>query len=194
MRIETDRLIITEFTMDMAQNVHENSLDEDNRRFVPDEVFETIEDARETIAFLMAQYGKSDGPLCYPVITKTLGLNIGYVQMVPIGNENWEIGYHIAKSHTGNGYATEAVKAFLPVMAKAIGIDQVTGICLSENVASKHVLIKCGFVPVFEGIGDYQGEKREVFRSVWKMPTNDNPPGVKVPGQHGKARQTRSRV
>lgn len=42
-KIETDRLMITEFTPDMAQAVHENSLDEDNRRFVPDEVFETVE-------------------------------------------------------------------------------------------------------------------------------------------------------
>ena len=47
MRIETDRLIITEFTPDMAGAVHENSLDEDNRKYVPDEVFETAEDAAE---------------------------------------------------------------------------------------------------------------------------------------------------
>ena len=53
-KIETERLIITEFTPDMAQAVHENSLDDDNRRFVPDEVFETVEDAAETIEFLMA--------------------------------------------------------------------------------------------------------------------------------------------
>ena len=35
MNFETERLIITEFTMDMAEAVHLNSLDEDNRRFVP---------------------------------------------------------------------------------------------------------------------------------------------------------------
>ena len=49
MRIETERLIITEMTMDMAMDVHKNSLDEDIRRFVPDEVFETIEEAQETM-------------------------------------------------------------------------------------------------------------------------------------------------
>ena len=97
MRIETERLIITEFTPDMAQAVHENSLDEDNRRFVPDEVFETVDDARETIECLMGQYGRSDGPLVYPVLTKAGSKNIGYVQMAPIGNGIWEIGYHIAK-------------------------------------------------------------------------------------------------
>ena len=60
---ETDRLFITELTMDMAMDVHKNSLDEDTRRFVPDEVFETLEDARETLEFLISRYGSVDGPL-----------------------------------------------------------------------------------------------------------------------------------
>ena len=34
MKIETERLIIVELNMDMAEAVHKNSLDEDNRRFV----------------------------------------------------------------------------------------------------------------------------------------------------------------
>ena len=169
MRIETERLIITEFEVDMAQAVHENSLDEDNRRFVPDEVFETADDARETIEFLMSQYGKTDGPLVYPVLKRNGGENIGYVQIVPLGDGIWEIGYHIAKDHTGKGYATEAVKAFLPVMAELLGIEEVHGICLAENIASKHVLGKCGFEPYFEGIGDYQGRKREIYKSIWKI-------------------------
>jgi ribosomal-protein-alanine N-acetyltransferase len=51
--ITTDRLLITEFHEEMAECVHLNSLDEDNRKFVPDEVFETVEEAEETIRFLM---------------------------------------------------------------------------------------------------------------------------------------------
>lgn len=46
MLIETERLIITEFTMDMAQVVQENSVDEDNKKFVPDEVWESVEPCR----------------------------------------------------------------------------------------------------------------------------------------------------
>ena len=168
MTIETSRLIITEFTEDMALDVHENSLDEDTRRFVPDEVFETVEEAREAITFLMSQYGGFRGPLAYPVLTRQEGRNIGYVQLVPMDGGAWEIGYHIAKKYTGNGFATEAVRAFLPRMAEAGGIREVHGICLSENTASKRVLLKCGFVPVYEGPGDYQGEMREVFRSLWQ--------------------------
>ena len=70
--VETDRLLITEMTMDMIMDVHKNSLDEDIRRFVPDEVFETLEDAKETVEFLMSQYGSTDGPQVYAVILKTI--------------------------------------------------------------------------------------------------------------------------
>ena len=161
--IETERLTITEFTPDMAQAVHENSLDEDNRRFVPDEVFETVEDAAETIDFLMSQYGGCEGPLIYPALLKD-GTNIGYVQAVPLGDGVWEIGYHIGAKYTKRGYATEAVSAFLPVIMEKIGITKMAGVCLAENIASQKVLEKCGFVLEFRGVDNSQGEPREICR------------------------------
>lgn len=42
--------------MDMAEAVYLNSLDEDNRRFLPDEVFETAEDAAKTVDAWMGVY------------------------------------------------------------------------------------------------------------------------------------------
>ena len=116
MRIETERLLITDFQADMAEAVHRNSLDEDNRRFVPDEVFETVEEAREVVTFLMGQYGGTEGPFVHPILLKS-GENIGYVQLVKLP-EGWELGYHVAQEYTSRGYATEAVRAFLPVMAE----------------------------------------------------------------------------
>ena len=163
MKIETERLIITEFTMDMAEAVHLNSLDEDNRRFVPDEVFETVEEAADTVGFLMGVYESGDGPLVYPVLLKD-GTYIGYVQAVPLDDGTWEIGYHIGGSYTGRGYATEAVKAFLPVIMPKLGIDRIKGICLAENKASVKVMERCGFIKEFEGIGPYQGEERMICR------------------------------
>ena len=168
MRIETERLVITRFTMDMAEAVHLNSLDEDNRRFVPDEVFETVEDAAETLSFLMGVYDTGDGPLVYPILLKD-GTYVGYVQAVPFDDGTWEIGYHIGAAYTKNGYATEAVKAFLPVIMPKLGISQMAGICLLENKASIKVLERCGFIKCFEGIGPYQGEDRPIFKSVFTL-------------------------
>lgn len=163
MRIETKRLIIAKFTMDMAQAVHLNSLDEDNRRFVPDEVFETVEDAADTVGFLMSVYENGDGPLVYPVLLKD-GTYIGYVQAVPFDDGTWEVGYHIGGNFTKQGYATEAVNAFLPVIMPKLGIRRITGICLADNKASAKVMERCGFVKEFEGIGPYQGEERRICR------------------------------
>ena len=165
--IETPRLQICEFTPEMAEAVHLNSLDEDNRRFVPDEVFETVEDARETVKFLISRYGSEDGPFVYPVLTKS-GENIGYVQLVRIP-DGWEVGYHIAKAYTRQGYAAEAVTAFLPWAAEKHGLTEIIGICLAENKASVRVMEKCGFTPVYRGQGPYQGETREIVKNIWKM-------------------------
>ena len=166
MRIETERLIITDFTLDMAEDVHLNSLDEDNRRFVPDEVFETVEEARETVAFLMGRYGGAEGPFVHPILLKT-GENIGYVQLVNIG-DGWELGYHIAKAYTGKGYATEAARAFLPAMAEKYRLKEIYGICLLDNGASARVMEKCGFTNLITGVGPYQGEQRPIVRNIWK--------------------------
>jgi len=167
--VETDRILIVEMTMDMAMDVHKNSLDDDTRRFVPDEVFETLEDAKETVEFLMSQYGSAEGPQVYAVVLKDGNKNIGYVQLVPIGEGKWEIGYHIAKQYTCNGYATEAVTAFLPIMAEKSAIKEVYGIRLLENIASGCVLEKCGFENFFEGEGAYHDGVYEISKSVWKL-------------------------
>jgi len=102
------------------------------------------------LEFLISQYGYFDGPLVYPIIVKETNSNVGYVQLVPIEDGNWEVGYHVAQKYTGNGYATEAVKAFLPVISKEANIKEVYGICLAENEASLAVMRKCRFVNIYQ--------------------------------------------
>jgi len=168
MNIKTSRLTITTFSLDMAQSVYENSQDDDTRRFVPDEVYDSVEEAREAIEFLMSRYDSADGPFVYPIITNDGGKNIGYVQLCKVDEGAWEIGYHIAKQFTGKGYAPEAVKAFLPAMAQKLNIKEVYGICLAENVASVRVLEKCGFTQIYHGLGNYQGKEAQIIKAIWK--------------------------
>ena len=171
MRIETERLIITDFLPDMAEAVHQNSLDADNRRFVPDEVFETVEDTAETIEFLIGCYGSKSGrPLVYPVLLKD-GTYIGYVQAVPMKDSTWEIGYHTGDKYRNQGYATEAVRSFLPVIMKELNIHTISGNVLSENIASVRVMEHCGFIKQFEGEGLYQGENRSIIRYQFNLQT-----------------------
>jgi len=141
--IKTQRLYITEFDKSMAESVHLNSLDEDNRRFIPDEVFETVDAARQALDALISFYSMSNSPLVYPVFLNE-GQQIGHVQVFP-ENNNWELGYQVAKQFTNNGYATEAVSAFLPLVMNKLGITEILAVCRADNEASRRVLEKCGF-------------------------------------------------
>ncbi len=164
-KIETDRLIITEFDENMAEDVHINSLDEDIRKYVPDEVFETVAVARDTIMFLMDCYKGSEGPFVYPILSKS-GENIGYVQAAPI-DEEWEVGYHIASKYTQQGYASEALGAFVPIIMKQLGINHIWGITRGDNIASCKVLKKCAFTLHYKGTGKYLGENYELCKYLY---------------------------
>ena len=149
----------------MCYDVYKNSQDEDNRRFVPDEVFESLEEATEVVEQIIKSYENEDGPFVYAVIRKGDSLNISYVQLVKI-NEGWEIGYHIAKQYTGNGYATEASKLFLDYLKDNMNLEKIYGVALADNKASRRVLEKCGFELIYEGMGLYQGKSREIIKTI----------------------------
>ena len=152
----------------MYEDVYRNSQDEDNRRFVPNEVFDSLEETKEVVDHIIASYDSVDGPFIYAVIRKEDNANIGYVQLVKI-EEGWEIGYHIAKRYTGHGYATEAVKLFLDCIRNNMDIKQVYGIALFDNKASRRVLEKCGFELIYEGNGIYQGSERKIIRTIKRL-------------------------
>ena len=62
----------------------------------------------------------------------------------------------------------EAVKAFLPVIAKQVNISEIYGICLAENTAALAVKRKCGIENLFAGSGSDQGAEREIVKNVWR--------------------------
>lgn len=165
-KLQAERLYITHFTLDMAESVHLNSLDADNRRFVPDEVFETVAIAEKVIKSLISFYNENGKPKVYPVLLND-GQQIGHVQAAPI-KKGWEIGYHVGEKYIGQGYATEAVKVFLPFILEQLGIGEIDGICHANNTASCKVMEKCGFILEYEGIGFYQWKIKKIRRYKYR--------------------------
>ena len=157
----TRRLVIKQLDAGLAWSIHAGSLDEDNRRFMPDEVFESPDEASAAIRQLTAFYATAEGPLVYAVLLKD-NTHIGHVEAVPMEGGRWEIGYHITKPYTGCGYASEAVAAFVPVIMRCLRINLIFGICDARNKASCRVLEKCGFSLVFEGIAAHQGRQTAI--------------------------------
>lgn len=52
---------------------------------------------------------------------------------------------------------------------KKMNIDTIFGICLADNVASRIVLERTGFIKLFEGVKNYQGENRKICRYIYRM-------------------------
>ena len=166
--IENNDLSICYLDSSMYFDVWQNSLDDNNRKFVPDEVFETLEEATEVVNQLIQCYESEDGPFIYAVIRKTDNMNLGYVQLVKI-DEGWEIGYHIAQKYNGQGYATRSVELFLEYLKDNTDIKEIYGVALALNKASRRVLEKNGFQLFFEGVGNYQGKKRKIIKTIKKL-------------------------
>ena len=58
-----------------------------------------------------------------------------------------ELGYGINDEYQGNGYATEAVKAVSEWALKQSNVTALEAETNEDNISSKRVLDKCGFVP-----------------------------------------------
>lgn len=163
--IENDRLQIVRMNQSMYYDIYKNSQDDNNRKFAPDEVFNSLEETSDVVNQIINSYDSKDGPFVYAVIRKKDNINLGYVQLVKI-EEGWEIGYHIAEIYNGNGYATEAVNLFLDHIKNNTNLKQIIGIALASNKASRRVLEKCGFELIYEGAGSYQGRKRKIIKAI----------------------------
>ena len=61
-------------------------------------------------------------------------------------------GYiHMVACHEdfrGRGYASKGLEIFIPFIMNRLGINEIYGICLSQNIASRRVLEKCGFMVI----------------------------------------------
>ncbi len=142
MKIVKDELEITEMSLSDVMAICEFSQDEDNRRFLPDEVFETYEQALESVTKIIANYDTGEGPQVFSLRAKNK--HIGHVELVKI-ERGYEVGYFVSKENRNKGYATKALQIFLEYLAQNTTLEEVYGICDEINFASQKVLDKCRF-------------------------------------------------
>ncbi|MBQ2691917.1 MAG: GNAT family N-acetyltransferase [Clostridia bacterium] len=155
-------LEIKKFDLWMAKDLSELSKNEQNRAFLPDEVFETEADARAAIELFIERYRSGLSPQVYALVERDTGRLIGHVEAVMLRDGSWEIGFHIGESFRGRGYARKGLAMFIPFITDRLGIDELWGICLEENIGSCRVLEGCGFELRFCGEGIYQGKSRKI--------------------------------
>lgn len=62
------------------------------------------------------------------------------------GTDLPEIGYRFCKKFWGMGLATEVCKRLIVYAFESLKFDKLVAVAIPENLASNHVLKKCGFI------------------------------------------------
>jgi RimJ/RimL family protein N-acetyltransferase len=87
------------------------------------------------------------------------GEAVGWVELRPAG-EQAEVSYNVAAELRGQGIAPRALSALLDWAADQIGLRRVRLACHVDNMASRRVAEKCGFVFVGQDGDEYKFERR----------------------------------
>jgi RimJ/RimL family protein N-acetyltransferase len=73
------------------------------------------------------------------------GEAVGWVELRPVGDQA-EVSYNVTAELRGRGIAPRALSAFLSWAAEHIGVRRARLACHVDNLASRRVAEKCGFV------------------------------------------------
>ena len=152
---ETEHLKVRKFEIEDAQCLYENHLEEEVKKWIPNESYADIEETKGAINFYVDCVNNNHLPYVLAVELKETGELIGDtgINEVEGGSNEVEIGYGICKKHSGKGYATELVKAMTEFSVETFEINVLYGRVMNGNNASIRVLEKNGYEFVKEEFG-----------------------------------------
>lgn len=161
-----------------AQKVFCMSVESSMQKWIPDQVYDSVEHSSEVLEFVISQYNSAASPREVPVVLGVcLAKNdelIGHVGVSPL-RDDVEIGYAIEEKEHGHGYATLAVQAMCKWAIERYSLPRILGVVAAENKASCRVLEKAGFKLKTEEMSQMHGQHKLV-RRYEKLPESDSQP------------------
>ena len=139
---DTEHLKIRKFKMEDAQRLYENHLEEEVKKWIPNESYADIKEAQGAINFFVDCVNNRHLPYVLAVELKETGELIGDtgVNEVEGKTNEVEIGYGICQKHSGKGYATELLKAMTEFIDSTFKMNVLYGRVMRGNHASVRVL------------------------------------------------------
>lgn len=150
-KIETSRLILRKIRIQDIEDMHEYTSNENVSKYVTWEPHQTIADTKSYIHFVLNQYDQqriAPWGVEFKENKKLIG-TIDFVSWQPV-HRTAEIGYAISQEYWGRGLTTEAVQALIKFGFTHMDILRIEARCMSENIASEHVMKKNGMI--LEGV------------------------------------------
>ena len=145
MELTTPRLHLRPFTLADQEAIHVVYADPDVMRYVGHGAHETMAETANALRIygdVLNQRGYS----FLAVIERTTGALIGDGGLHPMGGvgPDVELGYTLARSAWGRGYATELGRALIEYAFTVLRVPRVVAQVEPANSASRNVLVKLG--------------------------------------------------
>jgi len=164
MILQTSRLTLRPMSIADAESLHTIMSDAEVMAFWD---MSEIEDIELTIAILKSQLGDMKAKKSsYWAMTRTEdGMFVGCCDLSQI--DRWhhraEVGFIVARSFWGDGYAQEAMAAVVDHAAQALKLRRLTARTHLGNIRSVRLLEKLGFrhEGLLRGYVDRDGERRD---------------------------------
>src|SRR5437867_12938888 len=133
---ETERLILSTFTMEDAPLIYELNFNPDVTRYTFD-TMKDIEQANEVLEktilpqYILYNHGR------WALHLKSGKEFIGWCGLKAIPDrDEIDLGYRLKKQYWGKGYATEAANACIQYGFKNLNLRRIIGRAIPENIAS----------------------------------------------------------
>ena len=145
--LETERMLLRQFTLDDVDDVLALDSDPDVRTFVEDGEPVNRDETTDMIEHWMGYYDRSESFGFWAAIDKNTGEFLGWFHFRPhpgcAANEP-ELGYRLVSAAWGRGYATEGSRALIDNGFESTDIVRVVAATLAVHGASRRVMERAG--------------------------------------------------
>ncbi|GAB2940063.1 GNAT family N-acetyltransferase [Hymenobacter coalescens] len=151
---ETARLYLRPLTLDDLDLVYRLDSDPAVMRYIIPP--RTLEGAREYLQEVLDNYERFPGLGRWAVLEKGSEAFVGIQVLKHLeASGHIEVGYRFFPAYWGRGYATEMTRAVLRYGFAQLGLQQIVAVTDPNNLASQHVLEKCGLR--YQGLQHFYG-------------------------------------
>jgi RimJ/RimL family protein N-acetyltransferase len=150
--LETERLLLRQFTEEDVDNLSELDSDPAVMRFITGgRTTPRDEIQNEVLPAFLRYYERYEGYGFWAAIEKSTGDFLGWFHFRPLPDsdpDEVELGYRLRKSAWGKGYGTEGSRALIRKGFTEHGVQRVVASTATVNTASRRVMEKAGMTYV----------------------------------------------
>ncbi len=157
--LETERLILRQFTLNDAQQAFDNWMSREQvTRYMTWPPYQNTDDVKAYIQSVIAAYENPD-TYYWAIEEKSVGQVIGSISVIWLNEEvaSAEVGYCLSNDFWGRGYMPEALRAVIRYLFETVGLNRVQAGHDVNNPNSGRVMEKCGM--------RYEGTMRQASRN-----------------------------